>query len=72
MLSVFIRWVVWFGRLLLVVSVAMYRCALMYRLIKLHNNTTHCYSTTPHGRENTTKSSAPEDGHMVARNMLSN
>jgi len=36
MLSVFIRWVVWFGRLLLVVSVTMYRCALMYRLIKLH------------------------------------
>jgi len=36
MLSVFIRWVVWFGSLLLVVSVAMYRCALMYRLIKLH------------------------------------
>jgi len=36
------------------------------------NNTAHCYSTTPHVRENTTKSSAPEDGHMVARNMLSN
>jgi len=35
MLSVFIRWVVWYGRLLLV-SVAMYRCDLMYRLIKLH------------------------------------
>jgi len=88
MLSVFIRWVVWFGRLFLVVSVAMYRCALMYRLIKLHtrgcvythiytlyiyeNNTAHCYNTTPHGRENTTKSSAPEDGHMVARNILRN
>ena len=28
--------------------------------------------STPHGRENTTKSSAPEDGHMVAQNMLSN
>ena len=36
MLSVFIRWVVWCGRLLLAVSDAMHRCALMYRLIKLH------------------------------------
>ena len=37
MLSVFIGWFVWCGRLLwLVVSVAMYRCALMYRLVKLH------------------------------------
>ena len=35
-------------------------------------NTTHCYSTTTHVRENTTKLSGPEDGHMVARNMLSN
>jgi len=32
----------------------------------------HSHGTTPHGRENTNKSSAPEDGHMVARNMLSN
>ena len=32
----------------------------------------HSQRTTPHVRENTTKSSAPEDGHMVARNMLSN
>jgi len=38
MLSVFIRWVVWCGRLLLVVSVAMYMCDLMYRLIKLHTH----------------------------------
>jgi len=35
-LSAFIRWVVWCGRLMLVVSVAMYRCDLKYRLIKLH------------------------------------
>ena len=35
------------------------------------NNTAHCYSTTLH-EKNTTKSSAPEDGHKVARKMLSN
>jgi len=35
------------------------------------NNPTHCYSTIPYVK-NTTKSSAPEDGHKVARNMLSN
>ena len=35
------------------------------------NNTTHCYSSAAH-LKNTTKSSAPEDGHKVARNMLSN
>jgi len=30
------------------------------------------YGTKPTRGENTTHSSAPEDGHMVARNMLSN
>ena len=35
------------------------------------NNTTHCYSSATQ-LKNTTKSSAPEDGHKVARNMLSN
>jgi len=36
------------------------------------SNCLHSHGTTPHVRENTTKSSAPEDEHMVARNMLSN
>jgi len=36
------------------------------------NNTTHCYSTMPTRGDNTNQSSAPKDGHMVARNMLSN
>jgi len=36
------------------------------------NNTTHCYSTIPTRGDKITQSSAPEDGHMVARNMLSN
>jgi len=36
------------------------------------NNTTHCYGTIPTRGDNITQSSAPEDGHMVARNMLSN
>ena len=31
----------------------------------------HSHGTTPHVK-NTNKSSAPEDGHKVARNMLSN
>jgi len=35
------------------------------------NNTTHCYSSATH-LINTSKSSAPEDGYKVARNMLSN
>jgi len=35
------------------------------------NNTTHCYSTATHLKI-ATKSSDPEDGHKVARNMLSN
>ena len=30
------------------------------------------HSTIPTRGDNTTQSSAPEDGHMVARNMLSN
>ena len=30
------------------------------------------HGTTPTSGDNTTQSSAPEDGHMVARNMLSN
>jgi len=34
------------------------------------NNTTHCYSSATH-LKNTTKSSAPEDGYKVTRNMLS-
>ena len=29
------------------------------------------YRPTPHEKKNTTKSSAPEDGHKVARNRLS-
>ena len=32
----------------------------------------HSHGTTQHAAKNTTKSSAPEDGHKVARNMLSN
>ena len=36
------------------------------------NNTTHCYSTIPTRGDNITQSSAPEDGHSVARNMLNN
>ena len=36
------------------------------------NNTTHCYSTIPTRSENITQSSAPDNGHMVALNMLSN
>ena len=36
------------------------------------NNVTHCYSTIPTRGDNITQSSVPEDGHMVARNMLSN
>ena len=36
------------------------------------NNTTHCYSTIQTRGDNITQSSAPEDGHMVARNMWSN
>jgi len=41
-----------------------------------HNHPTgsdclHSHGTTPHVK-NTTKSSAPEDGHKVAQNMLSN
>jgi len=36
-----------------------------------NNNTTHCYSSATH-LINTSKSSAPEDEHKVARNMLSN
>jgi len=35
-------------------------------LLDIHgNNTTHCYSSATH-LKNTTKSSAPEDGHKVA------
>ena len=34
-------------------------------------NTIHFYSSATH-LKNTTKSSAPEDEHKVARNMLSN
>jgi len=36
------------------------------------SNCLQSHGIKPHVRENNTKSSAPEDGHMVARNMLSN
>ena len=36
------------------------------------NNNARCYSNHTTREKNTTKLSAPEDGHKVARNMLSN
>jgi len=52
-------------------------CTLCYILPNGHTTSQPdltAYTTTAlhHTRKNTTKSSAPEDGHKVARNMLSN
>jgi len=43
------------------------RCGSVCKQIKVR-----CYSTIPTCGDNTMQSSAPEDGHVVARNMLSN
>ena len=47
------------------------RCVAEQILDKYENNTTHYYSSATH-LINTSKSSPPEDGNKVARNMLSN
>jgi len=44
---------------------------LLYKLLNMFRATL-CLSSGADDGKNTTKSSAPEDGHKVARNMLSN
>jgi len=76
---VFVGWVVWYSGLLwLVIFAVVSRCDLMCKLHSVpqildiyENNTTHYYSSATH-LINNYKSSAPGDGHKVARNMFSN